>query len=113
MFMNRTGKNPGYQSKFQNDTIECVSSYTYLGIELANNGSFSLAQKKLNEKAMRALFKLRSMISGTDLDAHTSLKLFDQVVKPVALYGSEIWGVNCLNYKNRESLMNSMNKIKC
>ncbi len=62
---------------------------------------------------MRASFKPRSMISGTDLEDRTSLKLFDQPVKPVALYGSEMWGVNSLNYKNTESFMNSMNKIKC
>ncbi len=101
MNMNRTGKKKCYNFSFKNRTMESVTSYTYLGIVLTNNGSFKAAQNNLHEKALRALFKLKSMLSGTTIGAHASLKLFDSLVKPVALYGSELWGVDCLSYKNR------------
>ncbi len=45
MNMNRTGEKKSYNFSFKNRTMGCVTSYTYLGIELKNNGSFKAAQK--------------------------------------------------------------------
>ena len=56
-------------------------------IELTNNGAFNAAQN-LREKAMRGLVKLKTMLSGTTIGAHASLKLFHSLVKPV---GVTIW----------------------
>ena len=60
------------------------------------------------------MFKLKSMLSGTTIGAHASLKLFDSLVRPVALYGSELWGVECLSYtRNKQSFMDSLSKPIC
>ena len=47
------------------------------------------------ERGQKALFKLKSVIDRDFLSLQISLDLFDKTVKPVCLYGSEIW--TCLN----------------
>ena len=47
------------------------------------------------ERGQKALFKLKSVIDRDFLSPKISLDLFDKTVKPVCLYGSEIW--TCLN----------------
>ena len=44
---------------FNNNKIEQVRSYEYLGIIFKENGDFSLAIKNLYSKALRAYFSLR------------------------------------------------------
>ena len=44
---------------YQYQLIEIVREYTYLGIKLTPNGNFTIAQKSLCEKALRAIFKIR------------------------------------------------------
>ena len=39
------------------------------------------------------MFKLINLIRNTDLSIKTSLKLFDQLVRPIVMYGADIWGV--------------------
>ena len=42
----------------------------------------------------------------------TILKMFDQLVKPIAIYGAEIWGIDLLNCDSTPKLMNSMSKLR-
>ena len=67
--------------------IEVVQEYTYLGIKLTASRSFTLAQKLLSEKALRALFKIRRHLNI----ANISVKLATMVFLILA-YGSEVWG---------------------
>ena len=73
------------------------SPYSYLGIEISNVCSFKLAEKTLAKKAMKALFKLKGLLCGSGMNPLTSLKLFDKLVKFIAIYGSELWAVDFLN----------------
>jgi len=43
-------------------------------------------------KAMKALFKLKHLFYGSNLNPNVCLHLFDQLIKPICLYGAEIWG---------------------
>ena len=43
---------------FQKETIECVSSYRYLGLYFSASGSFSYAESKLYKKGLKGYFKL-------------------------------------------------------
>ena len=75
--------------------IEVKSSYTYLGIEISNTGAFFKSHDNLYKKAIRAQY---SVYSSLDVRADTPnapifLRLFDSLLKPIILYGSEIWGV--------------------
>ena len=74
-----------------------ANSYTYLGIVFQKNGSFDLAAANLKNKAIKASFKMFSLLS-TSNNVNISLltKLFDAMIKPIATYGCEIWAVNFL-----------------
>ena len=73
--------------------IETTNSYCYLGIEMSNTGSFHRATDALYNKSLRALFSLYSAISVHSDEPNTKLylKLCDSLIKPILLYGSEVW----------------------
>ena len=74
--------------------IVTVKSYTYLGIEVTNTGNFQLACKSLYQKSLRAMFSLYAAIGPRSDIPNTQLflKLFDSLIRPILLYGCEIWG---------------------
>ena len=57
------------------------------------SGSFSQARTDLYKRALKAFFKLRSNFGDLSPNIDTSLHIFDHTVKPILLYGSEIWGL--------------------
>ena len=61
-----------------------------LGIEITANGSFKLAEQMMYEKAQKAFLKLKSVLQAATLTPQLSVKLFDQLLKPICTYGSEI-----------------------
>ena len=76
------------------ESIETTNSYNYLGIEMTNTGSFHKATDALYNKALRALFSLYSALNVRSDETNTKLylKLFDSLIKPILLYGCEVWG---------------------
>ena len=74
--------------------IETVKSYTYLGVVVTNTGQFYKATEALYLKSLRALFSLYSAIDvrADKGNIQLYLKLFDSLIKPISLYGCEIWG---------------------
>lgn len=47
----------------------------------------------LYNNALKASFKLYKEVKSLDLPVNTLLHMFDHMVKPIALYGCEIWGI--------------------
>ena len=95
--------NRAYTKKIQNskyfihgEIIQTTKSYCYLGIEMSNTGSFYKATDALYNKSLRALFSLYSALSiHTDqTNSKLYLKLFDALIKPILLYGCEVWGTH-------------------
>ena len=86
-----------------NRRIEVQNSYCYLGIEISNTGSFSKSHEKLYKKTIRAKYSVYSAIDVyADVpNAPIFLRLFDSLLKPILLYGSEIWGVCKLPKMNK------------
>ena len=79
--------------KLGNQPIQVTDSYDYLGITFTPSGSFSLAKKKLYNKATRSLYGFLSEVyiyNGASFS--TVLKLFDSLVNPILLYNCQIWG---------------------
>ena len=60
--------------------LEVTDQYKYLGLIFNLNGKFTKAKKLLYDKGTRAMFAL-----PVDIMIH----LFDTLVKPILLYGSE------------------------
>ena len=92
IIFNKAGRLITSTFKFQNEVIECVKSYQYLGLYFSASGSFSYAKSELYKKGLKAYFKLCKNIFNLHPSIRTSLHIFDHTVKPILLYGSEIWG---------------------
>ena len=79
----------GFHFKYQEQNLEIVKSYCYLGIDLTASGSFNLARTTLMEKARKALFPLLSTMSQFQIPCIKDIKLFKSIIQPIALYNSE------------------------
>ena len=78
--------------KFQNDIVEVVDEYVYLGTTFNYNNKFRKAQVKQINQARRAMYSLLSKTYQLHLPMDILIELFDQLVLPILLYGSEVWG---------------------
>ena len=98
IIFNKSGRLMSQKLDFGQTTVECVKSYKYLGIDFDNRGSFTSAVENLRIKAMKACFKLKTIIGSNNLSPKVALGLFNTLVKPIALYGCEVWGPSlCAN----------------
>ena len=80
--------------------LEIVNEFNYLGILFNRTGNFNKAIKKQAEKATKAMFEVLKRGRTHNLSIECQLELFNKMVKPILLYGSEIWGfsknIQCL-----------------
>ena len=74
-----------------NSYVDHVTSYKYLGINISNTGKFALAEKNLSLKASRALFSVKQSVFNNNVKPSVIFKIFDSLIKPIALYGSDVW----------------------
>ena len=77
---------------FGEETIEVVNEYNYLGIFFNYNAKFNVAKQNLYQKRIRAMSVLLKNINKLSLPVDIAVKLFTNLVKPVILYSSEVWG---------------------
>ena len=77
---------------YNDEPLEVVKTFIYLGVNVSGNGKFYQAQKHLSEQALKALFALKKVFDSTVLCVKDKLKLFDSLVQPILMYGCEIWG---------------------
>ena len=81
------------------EVVELVDSYIYLGTTINFNGKFTDAIEKQINQAHRRLFVIKSKKEKFNLPIDIVLDLFDKMILPILLYGSEIWG-----FENLESI---------
>lgn len=75
--------------------IDVVNKFCYLGLVFSTSGNFRIAQHTLAEQARKAIFSLKNQTKQFyDLKPELMCMLFDRVIVPILLYGSEIWGLN-------------------
>jgi hypothetical protein len=69
---------------------------------------------QLHNKALKATFKLYKDLKTTEPSVSTLLHLFDHMIKPIVLYGCEIWGTltNATLQKNTDILYMYMIYLK-
>ena len=87
---------------FNNQTLENVYFFKYLGIIFNYNGKFELCKKYLCEQASEAMFTVLSNSKKLNLPTDIQLDLFDKLILPILTYGSEIWGYS--NVKGIETV---------
>ena len=74
------------------EKLEIVNSLNYLGIELSRTGNFKRAKQSIAGKATVAFYEVLKMGRKHGLSVKIQLDLFDKMVKPILLYGCEVWG---------------------
>ena len=75
-------------------------------------GNFNAAKSNMYERGQKALFKLKSVIDREFLSPKISLDLFDKTVKPVCMYGSEIWSCLTASLSSNYSIDQLMKKFQ-
>ena len=85
-------KKPNRNVTIGNQTLEWVSYYKYLGIELQKNCNMMESTKNLCTRSWKAIFMINSSLKHISVKAKTRLLLFDRLVSPVLCYNSEVWG---------------------
>ena len=94
MVFRKGGRLPqGLNFNYNNVNLEIVNNFVYLGVVFTPSGAFSNAQKTISDQARKAMFKLLKYIrSFVSIKPSVCIELFDELVKPVLMYGAEVWG---------------------
>ena len=78
---------------YKGSVLENVKQFKYLGISIsAKNCSFSPTIEDLSLKATRAIFALKNKIKISKYPKRLAIRLFNALITPILLYGSEVWG---------------------
>ena len=84
-------RKPTGSFRFSTHTLEEVDSFKYLGVTFCDNGSFIQAQENIACQTRRAQASLDYYImQHNHLSVNVIFKIFDKLIKPILLYGSEI-----------------------
>jgi hypothetical protein len=86
------GRTTSHKFYINNTPIENCRNYVYLGVTFSTSGSFTEAKNNLYHKGLKALFKVKKCFQGHSPKIKTIFHIFDYTIKPILLYGSEIWG---------------------
>ena len=81
-----------FHFKFGEINIDTVSSYEYLGVVFNFNGKLTNAITERMVPARKAMFSLNSKSVRLQLPPDIQIDLFEKLVTPICLYGSEVWG---------------------
>ena len=97
--------NQKYELHFNDVIIDQVKSTKYLGIEFSYDGKMQIAKSDLYKRGLKAYFKLMRSLKPYPTPK-ISINLFDHLVKPIILYGCEIWSPFNLDYKLMKQPLN-------
>lgn len=95
----------------KNNSIKCqngqdiheTNEFTYLGACVSADGGADKDIERRLCKAKTTFRKLRKVWSYKQYSKKTKIKLFNTLVKPVILYGSETWKANAKDYEKLDS----------
>ena len=82
---------------YNEETVDIVNEFKYLGIIFKNNGRFLSAIKLIKAQANKAMRYIISRARAKNMPIDIQLKLFDTLVIPIMTYGAEVWGFEHLN----------------
>ena len=83
---------------YKNECLEQVNNFFYLGFLANSKGSVRNGIKNLQERAMKAYFKMKNaMYESIFRTPRVAFRLFDAILKPILLYASDFWGMRSEN----------------
>ena len=74
------------------EKLDVVDEYVYLGVKFNYNGNYKKMIAKQITQARKALYCMLTKAMKLQLPIDIQCQLFDHLVLPILLYGSEIWG---------------------
>ena len=92
LVFNKPGRRLENKFYFNNECLENVTHYRYLGVHFSASDVFNFAQDDIFKKSIKASFKLTKLTTSGEPSMKISLNLYDHLLKPLLLYGSEIRG---------------------
>ena len=102
-----SGRIPKCDFYLSGHSLEIVKHFKYLGLTLTSNGSFKAGISELVHKAQKAWYGLRSKINFELWNNPAILlKLYDSMIRPIALYGTEVWSQQFAKQLSDTSLTN-------
>lgn len=111
LVFNKAGRHIRHKFRYKEYELDCVQHCKYLGVYFSASGTFSFAQNELYKKGLKAYFKLQKDFLSHNPNPKTSIHVFDHTIKPILLYGCEIWGsFNPLTAKFRNGVL-ALDKI--
>ena len=91
---------------FENEILEVVNKYCYLGFNFTTKLSFEIGTSHLVAKGKKAVYLVcRVFQNCKEMCPSTFFKLFDSKVLPILLYSSEIWGYQRLDLIERVHML--------
>ena len=72
--------------------LEQVDDYKYLGLLFSKTGTFYKTKSQIAEQGNKTMFALLRKIKHLSLPLDLQVDLFEKMIKPILLYGSEVWG---------------------
>jgi hypothetical protein len=93
---------------YNRQKLEIVKQFRYLGMSISENGSYQSHVEYLHGKAKRSMFNLRKFRWRFPKIQYKSLSMmFDTLISPILLYGSEI----CAGNKLEESTLHKLDIV--
>ena len=77
---------------YKNVDMEIVKQFNYLRVIFTKTCKFDVSKKHLADKALKAMYEVLKMGRLYKLSVKIQLDLFDKMIKPILLYGCEVWG---------------------
>ncbi len=77
---------------YHGEEIEIVNEFKYLAVTFTHHGSFNQCILNVKQQAKCAMFSLIAKSRELNLPIDLQSELFDILVLPILLYGSEVWG---------------------
>ena len=85
--------------RYNGKELDIVTEFSHLGLLFSKTGNFQLAKAAQVAKALKAMFEVLKNGKLHNLSIQCQLDLFEKIIKPIFLYGSEIW-----DFSNNESI---------
>ena len=82
-----------HKFKVIGEKIQFSDNYCYLGVLFNYNSNITNAKKRLIVQSQKALYSVYYKIRNIKIPIDLQLKIFDALVAPILLYGSEVLGL--------------------
>ena len=94
MIFNKSGRILNYNKfYYNNQELEIVKNLNYFGFLVTPSFSIKKLLDDLYKRGLKAYFKLRNCLGESFRNhVHLFFNLFDTLIKPILMYGIELWG---------------------